>query len=189
MVISLVFMSILLVVIPGVLVFFYSSRHVRATCESRDPFPRWTDGCPLPALGLSLWLGLGALTMLTLPLTTNGVVPLFGKLLSGFGGSFVCLAIACLFGYSAWAAYRLRIVGWWIVLFTICVMSASAWMTFTRIDLLEMYRLMGYPEQQIEMMKQFSFLQGSLMACLSLAGVIPMLGFLLFVRRYFRNPV
>src|SRR6266852_2570375 len=41
-VIQLVFMSVLLVVIPGVLVFFYSSRHVKATCEARDAV-LWND--------------------------------------------------------------------------------------------------------------------------------------------------
>jgi hypothetical protein len=187
MIVSMLFMGVLFVAVPGVLVFFYQSRHVKATCESRDPSPRWTDACPLPVLGLSLWLGFGAVTILALPLSTHGVLPVFGRLISGFGGSLGCVGLAALWGYSAWAVYRLRAVGWWIVLVSLCMMAASAWVTFTQIDLLQMYRAIGYPERQIEMMKQFSFIQGHGMAYFSVAGAIPMLGFLLFVKRYFRS--
>ncbi len=187
MVFAILFMSIFFVVIPGVLVLIYSSRHVRATCEARDPTPHWTDACPLPVLGLGLWLAFGALIMLTLPLSTNSVLPLFGKLLSGVGGSLACVVLAAVFGYCAWAIYRLKAIGWWIALITVCIMSVSAWMTFTRIDLPEMYRVMGYSEQQIEMMKQFSFMQWSRMAYFSVSGAVLMLGFLLFVKRHFRT--
>jgi hypothetical protein len=187
MIASMLFMGIFFIAVPGVLVFFYQSRHVKATCESRDPLPSWTDACPLPVLGLSLWLGFGAVTILALPLSTHGVLPVFGRLISGFGGCMGALGLAALWGYSAWAVYRLRAVGWWIVLISLCVMAASAWVTFAQIDLPEMYRVMGYPERQIEMMKQFSFMQGHGMAYFSVAGAIPMLGFLLFVKRYFRS--
>jgi len=186
MLISMLFMGILFVVVPSMLVFFYQGRHVRATCEAHDRSPCWTDACPLPILALSLWLGFGALSMLTLPFSTNGVLPLFGKLLTGLVGSLCCVGLAALWAYSAWAVYRLRVVGWWLVLTSLGVMAVSAWVTFTQIDLLEMYRVMGYPEKQIEMMKQFSFVQGHSLAYFSVAWAIPMFAFLLFVKRYFR---
>jgi hypothetical protein len=188
MLVSMIFMGILFLAVPGVLVLFYQSRHVKATCETRDPSPRWTDACPLPVLGLSLWLGFGAVSMLTLPISIRGVIPVFGRLLSGVGGSLCCVGLAVLWAYSAWAVYQLRVVGWWIVLSSLCVMAASAWITFTQIDLLETYRVMGYPEKQIEVMKQFSFIHRHGMAYFSVAGAIPMLGLLLFVKRYFRHP-
>jgi len=40
LVFQLLFMTLFLVVVPGVLVFFYRSRHVKATCETRDPVRR-----------------------------------------------------------------------------------------------------------------------------------------------------
>jgi len=42
------FFGVIFVLVPAVWTFFYSSRHVKATCEARDPVPRWTDACPLP---------------------------------------------------------------------------------------------------------------------------------------------
>lgn len=188
MVVSMLFMGMLFLVVPGVLVWFYRSRHVKATCEARDASPRWTDGCPLPVLGLSLWLAFGAVSMLSLPLSTRGVLPVFGRLLSGVAGSLGCVGFAALWAYCAWMVYRLRAAGWWIVSISLCVGMASALVTFMQIDLMEMYRAMGYPEKQIEMMKQYSFIQGHNMAYFSVAGAIPMLGFLLYVKRYFRPP-
>ncbi len=187
MIFSLIVMGVVMVVVPGVLVFFYQSRHVKATCEVRDPTRRWTDACPLPVLGLSLWLWLGAVSMLMMPWSSNGVLPVFGRLLSGIGGSLCYVGLALLWGYSAWSVYRLRIIGWWITIAVICVGVVSAAVTFMRIDLIEIYRTMGYPESQIEMMKQFSIVQGHYMIYFMVAGVVPMLGFLLFVRHYFRT--
>ncbi len=187
MLISLFFMGILFVAVPLVLVFFYSSRHVKATCEARNPSPGWTDACPLPVLALSLWLGYGAVALLALPLSTNGVLPLFGRLFSGVGGWLVCVVLAAVWAYCAWAVYGLRLSGWWVVLVSLCVIAASSWVTFTRIDLAEMYRAMGYPEQQIDMMKQVSLFQGERMAYVAVAAAVPMLGYVLFIRRYFRS--
>jgi hypothetical protein len=188
MIIGMGFMGILFIVVPGVLVFFYRSPHVKATCEARNPSPSWTDACPLPVLGMSLWLGIGAVGALAMPLSTHGVLPVFGKVLSGLGGSVCCVAMGLLWGYCAWAVYRLRSAGWWIVLISLCMVSVSAWITFSHIDLPEMYRVMCYSDRQIDTMKQFSFMQGNRMAYWSVAGVVPMLGFLLFVKRYFRSP-
>ena len=189
MIVALIFMSILFIVVPAVLVIFYRSPHVKATCEARDPSPSWTEACPLPVLGLTLWLGLAAVGSLAMPLSTHGVLPVFGKVLSGPGGILCCVLLGFVWGYCAWAVYRLRAAGWWIVLISLCIISVSAWITFSRIDLMELYRLMGYSERQIDNIKQFSFLQGNRMAYLSMAGVIPMLGFLLLVKRYFRSDV
>ena len=65
--------------------FFYNSRHVKATCERRDPATRWTDACPLPVLGFCLWLLLGVPMLLIMPLAGHGVMPFFGIFLSAAG--------------------------------------------------------------------------------------------------------
>jgi hypothetical protein len=188
MIVVMVFMCILMIVVPGVLVLFYRSPHVLVTCQARNPSPSWTDACPLPVLGMSVWLGFAAIGSLAMPLSSHGVLPVFGRILSGLGRSLCCAILGLLWGYCAWAVYRLRPAGWWIVLISLCIISVSAWITFSQIDLPELYRAMGYSERQIDTMKQFSFLQSHRMAYWSVAGVVPMLGFLLFVKRYFRSP-
>jgi hypothetical protein len=183
----LAFIGFFFIAVPTGFVCFFQSRHVKATCEARDPVPDWTDACPLPVLALSLWLGFGALALLVMPVSANGVLPVFGQLISGPGGWLGCVVLAGVLGYSAWAIYRLRMAGWWSAVGFACLASASGFVTFSRVDLMDLYRLMGYGERQIEMMKQYPFMQGHWMAYLSLAGTAVMLAYLLFVRRYFRH--
>jgi hypothetical protein len=185
-VVAVCIVGLFFVLVPGMLVLFYQSRHIKATCENRDPQVRWTDSCPLPVLGLSLWLGLGAAYLLLMPFFMNGVFPVFGVILSGWSGSLAYFIMAGLWIYCAFASYQLETAGWWLVLLSVCVMSVSALISFSRIEFSELYRQMGYSQDQIQMMTQFSFLQGRNIGYLSLAGAIPLLVYLLWVKRFFR---
>ena len=185
--VMLAVIGLFFIVVPAIFVGFFQSRHVRATCEARDPVPCWTDACPLPLLALCLWLGFGAFSVLLMPVSANGVLPVFGQLISGPVGWLGCVALAGVLGYSAWAMYRLRKAGWWSAVGFLGLASVSGFVTFSRVDLLEMYRLMGYGERHLEMMRQFPFAQGHWMAYLSLVGAAIMLAYLLFVRRYFHE--
>jgi hypothetical protein len=162
--VALTFIGFFFVVVPTIFVCFFQSRHVKATCEAYDPVPRWTDACPLPMLALSLWLGFSALALLLLPVTANGVLPVFGQLISGPVGWFGCAALAGALGYSAWAMYRLRKAGWWSAVGFICLGSASSFLTLSRVDLMDMYRLMGYGERQMDVISQYPFTHGQWMA-------------------------
>ena len=44
---------------------------------------------------------------------------------------------------------------------------------------------MGYPEQQIEQLRKFSFFTGSNVAWASVIGTVPMLGYLIYLRKFF----
>src|SRR6185312_10267534 len=67
------FFAVIFIAMPAVWTFFYSSRHVKATCDARDPVVRWTDACPLPVLGVSIWLAFSAPMLLMTPLAGRGV--------------------------------------------------------------------------------------------------------------------
>ena len=176
------------IIIPAVLVVFYQSRHVKATCEARDPVARWTDACPLPVLAVSVFLGAGAVMMLAMPLGYGGVLPCFGILLSGLPGTAACVLLAVLWAYLAWAWYRLQPVAWWLTLALFLVFSVSNFITFWQVDLMDMYRLMGYPPEQIAMIEKFSFLTGKTMVWWSAGFMLPLIGYLLWVQRFFRSP-
>jgi hypothetical protein len=60
------FMAVIYVIIPGIFVLFYKGKHVKATCEYRDPKIRWTDKCPLPVLGVSFVCAIWAVSMLSM---------------------------------------------------------------------------------------------------------------------------
>ncbi len=190
MLVMLAVFGAIFVVLPGGLVVFYQSRHVKATCEARDPVVRWTDRFPLPVLGLSLWLLYGGVAMLLMPAAYHGVMPLFGVVLSGVRGALVCLVLAALWLYLAWGTYRLNRASWWLVLAAAAVIGASAIVSFGSVDWSEMYRAMGYPEAQIAQIEKYQFLQGSEMVWGAALGVAAVLACLCYVKRFFeRGPV
>jgi len=183
--IQVLFMTVFMVLLPGVLVFFYRSRHVKATCDTRDPQIRWTDGCPLPLLGVSCMLGFGAAMLLVHPIAYRGVMPFFGTLVSGWTGSLLAL---CFSGLSFWMArawYEMKPIGWWVLLIFVILMSASNVITFSNIDAMELYQKMGYPQAQVDLIRQQGMMTSQLMVWGTALWLVPMLGYLLWVKRLF----
>jgi len=180
-------LGLLFVALPGALVLFYRSPHVKATCEAADPQRRWTDACPLPVLAASLWLFVGALWMPLMPIAYNSVLPVFGVLVHGMVGTLAFVALAVLWLYVAWALYRLKPIGWWLALITIGLMMISNAITFSTIDIMEMYRAMGYSDEMLKQIQQFKISSRQILFC-SFFGTALMVGYFLFIYRYFRTP-
>jgi hypothetical protein len=187
MVVMFLFLGFFFIVLPAVWTFFYNSRHVKATCEARDPVTRWTDACPLPVLGLCLWLLFSVPMMLLMPLVGHGVMPFFGSFLTGVPGSLFCLVSAALWSYAAWLLYRLKPLGWWLILIAMIVFVTSGLVTFAHHDMLEMYQLMGYPQAQIDQIQKSGLMTGNRMGWLMGLSAVPFLSYILFVKKYFRG--
>lgn len=181
--------GVLFIILPGVWVLFYRNPHVKATCEAQDPRPSWTDACPSQVLALSIWCGLSVPMMMAMPLAYHSVLPCFGIFLTGFRGTLGWLLLAGFWGYAARAIHRLQIAGWWVLLVSTGLMIASNALTFARHEPIEMYRLMGYPEAQIEQLQKFNIFGSTGMVWMSLLFAPPLLGYMLYVKRYFRRPI
>ena len=177
-------MGCMYLVVPGVFVSFYQSPHVKATCEFKDPHVRWTDNCPLPVLALSLLLGFGAATML-FSVCYGGVIPFFGILLKGVPSALVILCITLLFAYLSWATYKLKMGAWWTTLVFYGVLGISAIVTFSRIKMMNFYREMNFPEEQLELMQKSGMVDRMNMPLMMGASFAAIVGFMLWVRRYF----
>jgi hypothetical protein len=54
------------------------------------------------------------------------------------------------------------------------------------VDIIEMYQKMGYPPAQIDIIRQQGILTSQLMTWSSALGLIPMVGYLVWVKRFFR---
>ena len=178
--------GVIFVLLPAVWTFFYRSPHVKATCEMRDPVTRWTDACPLPVLGFCLWLVVSIPMMLLLPLVGHGVMPFFGTFLMGIPGSLLYLIVAAIWTYAAWSLYHLESRGWWVILIAMGLFMVSTFLTYARHDVTEMYRLMGYPEAQISQIQQTGLLTGNNMQWLTLASIIPLVIYMLWIKRYLK---
>ena len=179
------FMAVFYVIMPGVLVLFYGSKNVKATCEFRDPHVRWTDKCPLPVLAVSLLFGCWAASMALMGFY-GWAFPFFGCVLSGTVGALVALVFALLSAYVAWGAYRLRIKAWWCSIVLTIAWTLSVGITFLHVDMCEFYEKMHLPEQQMEMLRKVAMSQGPTMALFMGFWAIGFLGLLLYTKRYFK---
>jgi hypothetical protein len=182
--VTTVFMTVFYLIIPAALVLFYGSKNVKATCEFRDPQLRWTDKCPLPVLALSLLFGFWAASMLFMGFY-GWAIPFFGFVLSGIRGAAVGFAVMLLSGCIAWGMYRLNIKAWWGAVLLIVGWAVSGGITFSRVSMMDYYEKMNFPEQQLEIIKQYSIPQGYAMALFCGLWLVGFLGYLLYTRRYF----
>jgi len=148
------------VLIPAAFVVVYRDPDAQRTCEHHDPRPSWTERCPASVLGLSV--GLAACAALGVPMALQPAVPMFGTLVGGWPGGILILSGSALLGYLALQCYRLRPIGWWGTTAALVLLGVSTGVTFLRIDPVEIYREMGYPEDQIAMLR--GALSGTLLA-------------------------
>lgn len=184
---TFVIYGVLFVVMPAIWTVFYQSRNVKITCERRDPIPRWTDACPLPVLGLCLWLWVSVPMLLIMPISGHAVMPFFGGFLTGLPGTVFCLVMAALWTYAGWLLYRLDSRGWWLIFIAMCVFVVSGVLTFARHDMLEMYQLMNYPKAQLDQIQQSGLLVGNRMTWLMSLSVLPFLSYLTFIKKFLRS--
>jgi len=178
--------GVLFVIVPGLLVLFYRSPHVKATCDARDPQVRWTDVCPPAILGLSLALALGAVTTLPMALLYQPVIPFFGALVTGWPA---LLALVAGSGFQAWAAgatYSQKSSAWWAVLVATIVVMASSFVTFMRVDLLDFYRAAGYQDDMIAAFERIGFGSSRSLVLWSHALLVPLVGYMVSIRKLFR---
>jgi len=177
------FMVVFYFIIPAALVFFYGSKHVKATCERKDPKIRWTDRCPLPVLAVSLISGFWAASMLLMGFY-GWTIPFFGLILTGTAGAGAAIVSMLLLGYVAWGTYRLSVKAWWCAVVLTIAWGISTGITFSRVTLMDLYAKMNFPAQQLEIMKQFAQ-SASWMVLFSVLWVVVVLAYLLYTRRYF----
>ena len=173
------------IVIPAAFILFYQSKHVRATCEFKDPRLRWTDACPLPVLALCLMFGFGAFcSVLCIPFY-GAVIPWFGKLLDGPAGMALMLGNALLLAFLAWGLYKLKKWAWLGTIVALVVLSVSSLVTFSRVGLREMYEKMHFSEQQLQTIEDTGILDATAMPWMMGISMVVYLAYVLYVGRYF----
>ena len=181
------FFLVFFVLVPAVWVFFYQSRHVKATCEARDPVTRWTDACPLPVLAFCLWTWAAVPMMLVMALTGLAVMPCFGVFVSGLPGALFCLIVAAIWSVAGWWLYRLDARGWWLILVAMVLFMVSALLTYAHHDISELYQLQGLPQAQIDQMQKMGLFTSNRLGWLTALCSLPFLGYLLFIKKYLRK--
>jgi hypothetical protein len=179
------FMLVVFIIVPGILILFYGSKNVKATCEFRNPQISWTDKCPLPVLALSFIYVYMAGSMLSGG-SNSWAIPFFGYVLDGVVGAGISIVGFFLYCYMIWGAYKLNIKAWWCAVLVTIASTVSGVVTFLRVDSWNLYQKMIFSEQQLEHMRQ-AVSQSTTVLSYALWGAT-VLGYLLYTRRYFVSP-
>jgi hypothetical protein len=185
--IIIVLAAFFLIIVPLVYVIFYGRNDVGETCRRRDPIERWTDRSPLPVLGAVVLNFVGALFSLMTAVTTP-LFPFFGLYLTGLPGGACFLAIGALDMYLAFALFRRQRSAWWIAILTVPVRILSMILTYGRADLFQAYSKIGVSDQQLQMMSANPIFRGHVILWWSLISMFIYFGYLLWLKRYFREP-
>lgn len=179
-VITVGFLLVGFLVIPGGMLWFYSSSDVRRTCEARDPKERWTDRCPLPVLGLALYaayLGLAQCGTAAF----RGIFPLFGQFVTGAPGVSANIVLALLWLLLARGLYRSNPTVWWLTLGLALLEAISNGLTMWHADLPALMAQMGLNNPAVA--SQFGRMP--LLRWSGPANMAPVVIWLFMVRRHF----
>lgn len=183
----IIFAAVFLVLVPIAFVVFYGRKDVAETVRRRDPIERWTDRSPLPVLGASVVLAIGALYLLLVGITSP-VFPFFGRYLTGIPGSLCFVVMAALDAYLAIALFRLRPSGWWIAAVTLPMRLLSIGLTYARADMMQAYSKMGMSDAQLKVLSSNPMFRGHVVLWWSLMSMVLLFVYLLFLKRYFKTP-
>ncbi len=183
----IIFMAFFLVAVPIAFVVFYSRKDVAETCRHRDPVERWTDRTPLPVLFASVVLLTGAIYLLLTGIATP-LFPFFGRYLTGVPGAACFVAMAALDIYLAIALFRLHAAAWWIATGTLAIRLFSMALTYAKADMMTAYSKMGMSDAQLKMMNSSPMLRGHVLLWWSLLSMVFFFGYLLWLKRYFKEP-
>jgi ABC-type antimicrobial peptide transport system permease subunit len=182
----IIFAAFFLVLVPTAFVIFYSRKDVAETVLRHDPVERWTDRTPLPVLGASVALFTGAMYMLLVGLTTP-MFPFFGRYLTGIPAAACFVGLAVVDVYLALALFRLKSSGWWIAIMVAPVRMLSMILTYRRADLMQAYSKVGISDEQVKMLNANPMFRGHILLWWSLISVVLFFGYLLWLKRYFKE--
>ena len=182
--IVIAFCAFFLVVMPVIFVAFYRREDVAETCRHRDPHTRWTGHCPLPVLALSVLFTFGAVYYFLMSFTVP-LYPFFGRYLTGLPAGLVLLVASALDVLLGVLLFRLRIAGWWLALTAVLFHCAAVGFTIGRSNLIEAYQRMGWSGQQLQLLQANPMFRSGALMWLSLMFLAPLLGYLVWVRKYF----
>jgi len=181
--IMLVALALSYLVAPGLLIWFYRSRNVRLTFETKDPKTFWMERFPIPVLVLcSLYLFY--VIVLHILIFFNGIFPLFGILLVDLQGILLLdILIVCLVCLT-WGTFRLRTWAWWGSVIYFGLLTSSSILTLCRSSLSDILSSMKFAPTEMEALQGLPF-QGWLMAAFVGIPLLLTLGLIILSKRYF----
>jgi hypothetical protein len=182
-VITLVALALSYAVVPGLLIWFYRSRDVRLTFESRDPNAPWIEQIPLPVLVVCSILLL-TIVVLHVLILFNGAFPLFSTLIFDLQGiALIDLSILILV-VLIWGLLRLRSWAWWGSLLYWGFLTFSSIAALSRMTFADILFHMKFAPLEMEALDGIP-IHGAHLAVLAGIPLLVTLGLLAYSKRYF----
>ncbi|MDX9973042.1 MAG: hypothetical protein RBU21_08640 [FCB group bacterium] len=123
MVFMIVFSLLIGVGLPLPFVLFYRSKHVKATCEWRDPVPRWTDSRPAPVLVAGFLMFMVATTVIQQTASNEFYIGVVVPGLAGVIGAIV-LTLALL---AAGVGLMMKRMWGWGLATLLAILQSAVW--------------------------------------------------------------
>jgi hypothetical protein len=178
--ISFVFMILL----PGLLVWFYSQGSVKLTLETKDPGPSWTDACPASVLALSLFYGVSA--VLTLLTSFLGVSFIFGKIITGFTSTAIMIFFALICFYICYGLYKLKIITWWLAVISTLIWTFSFIFPFKPDDVVRMISMTQGDMDSGSMAFMVQYISKYQLPIMIISAVT-LIGYLMYIKKHFKR--
>jgi hypothetical protein len=112
-------------------------------------------------------------------------IAFLGRILSGLPGAIVILVLFAMLAYAAWGLYKLDKKAWWVAVIVIAGWSVSWILSYTKENMQLMYEKMHFSAQQLSMIEQNSMFFGPAMRWFCGFGLIVVLGYFVYIRKYF----
>ena len=147
-----IFTVSIMVLLPLVLLLFYSSKSVKGTCWARSGIVSSARRLAIPVVVLIGWFSFSALSSLVVA-AWFPMIALFGFIVHGAAARVIGVAFSLVSAYCAWNMYKLRVQGWMVALIAFGTWFVSGVITRARLDPMtlveETYKYMGVTPQQL----------------------------------------
>ena len=141
--------------------------------------------------GKTMVIAMGSLAvrmlLLALPMAARPLVPLFGILLTGVPAVLFILAGAVICAYLARSCYRLEMSAWWGTVGLMALLGVATAVSFATIAPAEIYRALGYPEEQISMLEASGAFGGPTAVWIAVIFTLASLAYMAAIRKHFRS--
>jgi hypothetical protein len=180
----IVIITFIMVVLPAVLLFFYTRPSTREAFARRGAVGGAAlaePARPTSLVLLSILFALGGLGIFYAPFTKVSV--LFGTVVHGALAVTFGVVMSILSAWAGWLLYRRKLRGWWLGLFISLFSAASISVTLLRADPVKIYQDMGMNEQAVQTIINTPLIFWVSWS-IALAMVALMIGLLIHVQKY-----
>ena len=171
-------------VIPGLLIWFYRSKSIRSTFETKDPNSYWIERLPVAVLVLCLSYFF-YIIVLHVSIFFNGIFPLFKVLLFDLQGILLADLSIMLLVCLIWGTLKLKPWAWWGSLVYFGFLTLSSVLAFSKNGFSDIYTRMNFAPIEIKSFQKIPFQDFHFTGLVGIPLLLT-LGMIIYSKRHFK---